>query len=176
MTLSRIVCLSATASLALLAACRSSAAKLPPDSELERAFRAHQSTFETLVRMMREDGKLWRISHGFASVLGSSGVPATITPHDLSAERWSEYRRLFVVAGLRDGLIRERTPACEGIFFPSAIRNVGSDSVEKGYAWLPAAPPDVRQSLDSIDLAAVKPRTVFKRLSGNWYLYSRYNE
>lgn len=168
--MARTLCIALLA--ALTGACQSAPPKLRADAELERGFRTSREAFETLARMAREDRAIWRIAKDFVSVSDASGKPRRATEQDLSKARTAEYRALFLRAELNEGMLRER----QGILFPADIREIGSDSIEKGYALLAESPSDIRVSLDTVDLAAHKPRTLYKRLDGNWYLYARYNE
>ncbi len=127
--------------------------------------------------MARQDAQLIRIAPSFLTV----NDPARPGPRpgngsDLPSQRWDLYRNLFRKCGLSDGLLAERVASQPGVFFPAATRQMGADSLEKGWAHLVSDPANLVPALDAIDLAAHRPKTFFRRIEGNWYLYGRYNE
>jgi hypothetical protein len=132
---------------------------------------------ERLAAMAREDARLIRIAPSFLTVNDPAQPgPRPGTESDLPHERWDHYRSLFRKCGLSDGLLSEKVVSQTGVFFPVATRQVGADSLEKGWAHLLSEPENLVTSLVAIDLAAHRPKTFFMRIESNWYQYGRYNE
>lgn len=152
--------ISSIAVLMLLAGCN--ATSHPSDQVLEHRFRARESDFNKLVQMLNEDKDIVRLDGDFVFLNDSS-------TRNISNHRLAEYRRLFKAVGLESGIHRDRVHAVrliassKGLFIPTS---------EKSYVYSSVEPSPVVESLDKIiERNRGDQPPVFKRLSGDWYLY-----
>ncbi len=112
--------------------------------------------------MLGEDSDVVRLSNDF--VFMSEG-----SRRSLSEERLSEYRRLFRELGIEAGMHRDDANTMRLIASSRGLLMVGS---EKSYVYSSAEPSPLVESLDAVirkDGGDQAP--VYKRVSGNWYLY-----
>ncbi|MEJ7577790.1 MAG: hypothetical protein WKF74_12400 [Pyrinomonadaceae bacterium] len=134
----------------------------PSDQVLEQRLRSREAEFERIVAMLGEDSDVVRLSNDF--VFMSEG-----SRRSLSEERLSEYRRLFRELGIEAGMHRDGANTMRLIASSRGLLMVGS---EKSYVYSSAEPSPLVESLDAVirkDGGDQAP--VYKRVSGNWYLY-----
>lgn len=143
----------------------------PADHELEAMFKAHQEEFETLVKMSDVDERVIRIAPDFTWLKTNVNWPRPESEWGISKERWDEYRRLFKVVKLQDGLDRDEKG--DRVYFIASSQGLITNGSAKGYAF---ARVDVNPLVQSLDTPTSWPRdkrVFYKRLSDNWYLFFR---
>jgi hypothetical protein len=147
--------------------------KLPEDAELERKFTARRGDLYKLLSMATGDGAVRQMSFDHFWIRDAQGNQRQGSERDLPEKRQAEYRKLFQTIGLPAGFTWESSQ----LFLPVKIVELNAvDSLEKGFAYLQKSPSAVLESLDNLDIGARRPHAAFKRLTGNWYIYARYNE
>jgi hypothetical protein len=128
----------------------------PPDASVQAQFNQHRSEFESVVRLAKEDTKLWRITPTWFRT-NHDGNHYAPSEGSLSKDRWDQYRTLFNRLGLDDGISIENGD----VFFEiSNIGMVGSGST-KGIVYS-ASPTNFRKANTHLRLI---------ELSGNWFLF-----
>jgi len=78
----------------------------PSDEALEKQFNKQRPNFERLVKMMDEDWQMSRISSDFTTRQDNGSWPRPESEWGISKQRWNEYNKIFVEAGLKDGTTR----------------------------------------------------------------------
>ena len=134
----------------------------PSDQVLEQRLRLREDECERLVAMLARDSDVMRLSDDF--VFMSEG-----SRRSLSEERLSEYCRLFRELELEAGMHRDGANAVRLIASSKGLLMANS---EKSYLYSSVEPSPLVESLDTVirkDGGDQAP--VYKRVSGNWYLY-----
>jgi hypothetical protein len=145
----------------------------PTDAALIARFQAQEKDFRTLAEMAARDSNLKQIGKDFAWIISPAGsTPRHPSSDELPPSRWQQYRDLFRTLHLAGGLSWDG----DCLMLPAAIKNLGMDSEEKGYAFCRRKPSDIFSSLDRTPLRVEKPTPAFRILKDNWYLYWRYEE
>lgn len=129
----------------------------PTDEELKAQFYEHKTEINSLLKMQLEDSKVIRISPTLTRLENDWSWPRKDI--GFSKERWGEYRRLFILADIQDGL-----STFEGNVFFLA-------KGERGFAFLGRAPADIRKSFADCLLHKKKDVTCFVPLENNWHLF-----
>lgn len=151
------------------------AASHPSDAEMVKVLRNRRDSFDQLVRMAREDVRIWRITSDSFDVFTDSEMRETRagTSQDLNGERLKEYRRLFNELNLDGGLLKSSVPSGDVIFFVASVRQNGLlHGDEKGYAYADGDLSPTENLLD--DKYTDKrgnPMPLFRSVDSNWYLY-----
>ncbi|MBS1708084.1 MAG: ABC transporter permease [Armatimonadetes bacterium] len=136
----------------------------PLDDQLIANFNEHRDTFEKLLQMTATDSRLLRVDENWTDPRdpGSIGV---------SSDRIETYRRLCREAHVPRGLSRY---AGNVEFMYWGIGSAVSDDLDKGYAYLDTAPPNLKASLDGFEPKSRAAERHYRHIRGNWYLYIDY--
>src|SRR5262249_17027737 len=136
-----------------------------PDDELIDKFRRHQEGFERLREMILQDRELTRVGEDWTEPRD----PKTI---GISNERIAEYRKLFIVLGIKSGFSAPRSR--DYIQFLSSTQGWVSHGSEKGYLYailIPGYLGPVRDSLDQFSAGKNPTGSGCRHIQANWYLY-----
>ena len=136
----------------------------PSDASMEQRFATHESDFDQLLAMSKDDSQVARI---FPETRDQGpGRPGNV----LTEQRWQAYRSLFKKTGLSGGI--DRSSDYPGAtFFVASHSGIGI----KGYVYssVPLSPQVA--SLDGKLPPEVGPTKhgllAFKHIKANWYLY-----
>lgn len=140
----------------------------PSDADLESIFWRREAEFNELVSMSNFDSKVVRIAHDFTWLENNASYPRPDSELGFSKGRWEEYRRLFRTLELEDGIARAKQPEVVRLIASSEGMAIGGSS--KGYVYSPEDLSPLAESLNSYsELPHNKP--VYKKITGNWYLY-----
>lgn len=144
----------------------------PSDAAMIQNFYEHQEQFEQLVTMSQQDAKVVRIADDFTWLDDDYGWPRPPSRLGFSEQRWDDYRRLFRETGVKDRLARGEDGE---VFFYYWTFGIVPSGAGKGYVYstVPLAPLLV--SLDEIPPSTDVRHTVYRRVSGNWYLFYEAN-
>lgn len=143
----------------------------PSDAEVGREFSDHREGYEALLRMIKEEVRVSRVSHDFIWIDGMQNVSAAEVDRYLPPARYAEYRRLFDVLKLESGVIRYENGSVGFMRSSSGMVTSGSS---KELLWAPNAEVPTLAETDERSLEdACQPRTgcsSARRLEPNWYL------
>lgn len=128
----------------------------PSDAAMIAHLQAERATFDTLVRMLIEDGIQGR--------LASDALPGR-SPDQ--AARRKAYRDLFRRTGCRWVIRDPAGPVWFDIRYPTSGGGVAGTGF-KGYVYAPTPPAPLRAALDQGDL--VRFEDTFRHVDGCWYL------
>jgi hypothetical protein len=143
----------------------------PSDAEVAQQLAARRGTFESLLRMIREEPRVSRVAYDFIWIDGIQNVPAAEVERYLPAARYAEYRRLFDALELESGVVRRRDGSVGFVRSSSGMVTSGSS---KELLWserpdVPVLADSDRRSLEE----ACQPRSgcsSARRLAPDWYL------
>lgn len=159
--------------LLMCLACSPAGGNFPPhptDAALEKNFREHRGEFEELLSMYAQDSQtVVAITHNLTRLDSNRDWPRPDAEIGISAERWNEYRRLFKLLDINEGV--SRVPETGVLLFSVSSSGTALDSVTKGYAYSQRKLEPTTESLDQIPPNLLTGKPVYKRLEGNWYLY-----
>lgn len=146
-------------SVLLSGACSSS--RHPTDSEMDQILKSHQSEFNTLIEMLKEDEDIVRLDEKFVFLTEGS-------TREVSQERLAAYRGIFAKLKLERGFQRDKNNALR--FIASAGGFFSTSEKSYIYSTTPLTP-----LVDSLDTQIERDRgdqkPVFRKLHGDWYLY-----
>ena len=145
------------------------------DRAMIKRFSDHRDAMEKLRIMAAEDRKVIRIANDFTWIEGNPNWPRPLSMLGFSMERWEVYKTLFKKASIREGISRTQDLP-DAIFFIASASGLVTGGSEKGYAFLPAVPAKVYDSLDKLPADSKSNIPSFKHLDGNWYLYSSWDD
>ena len=155
---------------------------LPPsDNTLVKRFGKHRDELEQLVQMANQDAQLNKIGPDLVRTFEGKEYAAHEAEKVLSETRWAEYRRLFKVAGLNEGLYRSKET---GEVFLAAHTLGKTDAVATYFGYMFC--PDIEARLSNAVPSAL-PCTAasdsgrwagrrWKKLNSEWYIYKVRNE
>lgn len=157
-------------SLALLPGCLGRDGH-PSDAEVIQEFSQERESFDTLLRLIKEENQVSRVSHDFIWIDGMQNVPDAEIERYLPPSRYAEYRRLFDVLKLEGGIIRYEDGSVGFIRSSSGLVTSGSSKelLWSSKAEIPALAETDPRSLED----ACEPKTgcfSARRLDSNWYL------
>jgi len=146
------------------------------DRSLASNFYRNQASFSRLLQMAATEKSVVRIDPRFTCcppVYADPLVPQQGPPNEgrLSGPRWEEYRALFRELGLKDGI--SKLGGGRVAFLASSVGIVNRGS-SKGYLYSKAPPAPLIESLDDRSpgpCSVQRDCDVYKRLTGNWYLF-----
>ncbi len=144
----------------------------PADVALEKIFRQHEAEFSRLVVMSRADSRVMRIAPNFTWLTDNASWPRSGDELGFSQERWDEYRQLFRMLGLKDGLVRYAD--ADLIYLFASSKGLVTGGSGKGYVY---SERDLTPTTDSLDqvppelLQSSVHKIVYKRIEPNWYLF-----
>ena len=134
----------------------------PSDQVLEQRLESRKVDFEKLITMLKEDSDVVRLGDDFVFTDNNSN-------RNLPEERLAEYRRLFRELNIKAGMHRDNANTVR-LIASSAGMFIASS--EKSYVYSSVEPSPLVNSLDSVIRTNNGDQPpVFKRVSGNWYLY-----
>lgn len=148
----------------------------PSDDSLMKQFNEHRGDLETLVSMAQADSAISRIADDFIWRKDSVAWPRPESQWGITADRWSDYRKLFRKVGLSAGFSEDE----EGdIYFISYTAGSVVSGVSKGFvycrktglsrnAFLPCA----EQHNSGKQESATGNGSKYRRVAEHWYLYS----
>lgn len=136
--------------------------KPPSDTAMLRHFDSQEHTFDNLVRMAREDGRLRRVDDDWTD-------PDAVTI-GISKARVEAYRKLLRVAATPRGY-RASSVCCEYQFYFWVRGSAISNSKSKGFAYRESPPSNVVQTLDGMDFGFREYSMSYRHIRGNWYLF-----
>lgn len=139
------------------------------DKVLEENFREHELAFNELIKMSQVDPKLIRIADDFTWLDTNVSWPRPESELGFSQERWEQYRQAFRALGLKQGLMRQLDT--DTIFLIADSTGAVTSGSSKGYAYSNKPLSPLADSLDNLSPELLSQHTVYKRLSGDWYLF-----
>ena len=142
----------------------------PTDAELIRRLEMHGAAFERLITMSAVDSSVIRVAPDFTRLEHNWAWPRSDDLLGFSRERWSEYRRLFDRLDLENGLERVNGEHAAVYLLASAYGLVTGGS-SKGYVHATQPPGRLYASLDAAPADIESNVTVYRHVSGSWYLY-----
>ena len=155
-----------TIALAILASipAPSPAQDLPSDAALIREFHETRPWLEKIVAMTRQD-RGERISTDFVRFNDLIDPSDAERQKRLPDSRWAEYRRLFALARVPNGI----GFSADGVYFYKVDVGLAGYGESKGFVWL--AEPLPADRLDQ-PADAANPRFLdhFERIDDHWYL------
>jgi hypothetical protein len=136
------------------------------DQAMIANFRRHESEFRRLAEMAQEDRRFTRIAPTFThpSLLETS-ARNPVAP--LPAERWDEYRALFHVTDLRDG-VTNRTTHIEFDYWAYGFLD---GAAYQGYAYSVEPLSPVVESLQAAKRTYERGKPIYRPIGDGWYLY-----
>jgi hypothetical protein len=167
-------------SLITLTGCGWQLSGLPSDDYLIQNFNQHRQELDKLLDMAHADHEVIRIAPDFTRLESTWQWPRPLDQLGFSEERWDEYKQLFKVTGLTNGIESSEEGS---IFFSVSATGLGNGhGRDKGYVYLSDKAVKGISSLPSLDDAAIEkffaqdPRwnghaMLFRHLNGRWYLY-----
>lgn len=128
--------------LLAIASCAASAcdAPHPTDAALAAEFRDNRAGYETLLKMVREETRVTRISYDFIWIDGAGSPTPAQRAALLPKARWDRYRRLFKALKLESGVMRWPESGSVGFFRSSSGLAVSGSG--KSIVWSPTPLPD----------------------------------
>lgn len=147
----------------------------PPDSRLIANYQSHEADFQKMIRMVKDDSNVVRISPDFTMLGDNYKWPRPESELGFTKERWEEYRQIFRKLELEDGVAWytiKKGPVLLLASVKSRASNSGGST--KGYAFSTEPLSPVLESLDDVrfDGTTRHPKLpVYRKITDNWYLY-----
>lgn len=144
---------------------------LTSDKKLIKNFYQHQSAFEQVVKMAKEDSEVKMIYEDYVS-LKNYETWLNDSQEGFSTKRWNEYKEIFNQLGEGLHYVSKRGDILEIDSASIAVKSLeGLESIviSKGYAYSLKEPSHLVDSLD--ELGFEDTGTYYKKIEGNWYLY-----
>ncbi len=143
------------------------------DAKLISNFQSHESEFDHLIQMAKEDPHVVRIASDFTWLDSDYHWPRPDSQIGFSKERWDEYRSMFSKLGLNGGLAWSRDGS---IFLTASAKGLTIAGSEKGYVYSVKPLSPTFDSLDNmheeIKNGKVTPGLpVYRKIKEGWYLY-----
>ena len=138
------------------------------DAQMAQHFFRHQAEFETLIAMFQQDSTFRMIQPDIVEDPAASTSGLFGSHPSLSNGRLREYRRLFAVLGLHNGMNRDDLWLDEprDVLILRATTSLGN--TRKGYIYSPSR--ELPGYSDETTRYHEEPR-VYKRLKAHWYIY-----
>jgi hypothetical protein len=144
---------------------------LPTDGQLALVFRENKALFERLVGMVQSDANMVRIDPSFTWTTHSVAWPRPERELGIAKERWDEYRRIFALLRLKQGVLRRPDDEPAVIYFIADSKGLVVAGSMKGYSWSEASLSPRCKSLDVPPRSSSEEGRCFKPIAKNWYLY-----
>jgi hypothetical protein len=103
-----------------------------------------------------------RIASDFTRLENNWGWPRPESDWGITRDRWDEYRELFMVAKLRNGIDRSNAAATDEVYFPIWGQGLADNSHEVGIVFAPHPPSNMKGESLVIE---------YKPISDDWYSY-----
>jgi hypothetical protein len=145
----------------------------PSDKLMEQNFLSHREDFDRLLRMFDEDQYLVRVAPRFVRPLNGMW-PNAKGQMPISPERWKEYKYLFSICSLDDGV--ERGPRPNDVFFLAWSRGLLDRASEKGFLYCRAVASDEHDGsstacIQYIEGITPERRLRFREIAADWYIF-----
>jgi hypothetical protein len=134
----------------------------PSDQELIDRFDQNRADFQALLGMFLSDEGLERVDYDWTRPDNPQDV-------GVSPERITQYRQYFDKLGLPKGVIGFGKK--DNISFPVASCGIAVSGTSQGYAYVQATPELLVDSIENYHHGKFESYTIYRHLSGNWYLY-----
>jgi hypothetical protein len=165
------------AAIAVVAASAVALTSAPPsDAKMMREFNQHREEFEGLATMANEDTTMDYISFDLLETRNHVAWPRPEPEWGITRARWEEYKRLFKLTGVEDGLIRDENG---NVDFQVRLGNGIEDGSSKGFMYCHSSTissPTFAPCGEHGNLGKIADGygffTKYRRLSGNWFLYT----
>jgi len=142
------------------------------DADLDENFKEHRPAINALLLMAQQDSHMARIAPDFTWLTTDVSWPRENI--GISAERWSEYRRLFKETGIELGI--SRPEGSETIFFIVSATGLVTGGSDKGYAFSSEPLLPVLRSLDNGPQELKSGQPGYRPMDDGWYIYYRWDD
>jgi hypothetical protein len=139
----------------------------PDDEELIENFTKHEAEFNRLVEMIKKDDVLSRVDDDWTEPKDPKSV-------GISEERIAEYRKIFKKLEIPRGFSYFKK---EGdIQFIANTQGLATGGSMKGYVYAEKTPEPLTENTDTYDTGSPASYTVYRPVSGKWYLIYEYDD
>jgi hypothetical protein len=141
------------------------------DQSLVAVFNAHRGDFDQLISMVNADRNLVRIAPDFIWTTQTARWPRPERELGITPQRWKDYRRLFGLLQLTEGVERQGDDPRAVVYLLASTSGLAIGGSIKGYARSDSVLTPQCQTLDTPPKSNEEDGVCFKALVRGWYLY-----
>jgi hypothetical protein len=143
--------------------------KPPAEKKLIENFQSHRAVYERLRDMILADQQVEAVYAGFGVKTPSSGLPRKPSEVNFPVQRYDEYVALLKQVGSY-GAFKPKGNQPDQVCFGAWGAGWAGDTRHVWDCWAGREPANQVANLDDYYRNPTRPRNVFRRIDGNWYL------